>query len=108
MKVFENYKEGDNLLVAKFMELTIGKDELGYFQHQNNIIDFIPEYHNSWDLLMPAWRRLREIFRDVIENGNSETVSFLYDEILSAIGTADIQYAYPKIIKGIEWANENK
>jgi hypothetical protein len=57
---------------------------------------------------MPVWRRLRAILRDVIDNGDTETVSFLYNEILSAIGTADIKYTYPKIVKGIEWANENK
>jgi len=73
-----------------------------------NYFGFDEGYNSSWSWLMTAWVKLRAILHDVIDTGDTETVSDLYNEIISAIGSGDIQYAFPKIVKGIKWANENK
>ena len=79
-----------NKIVAEFMDYKT--DEYGFwtdkfaekgFFNGNNHIDN-PSFNNRWDLLMPVWRKLRDILRDVIDTGYSETVTHLYDEILSA------------------------
>lgn len=66
------------------------------------------EFNSNWNWLMPVWRNLRANLRDIIDRGETETVTHLYEEILSAVGTGDIDYAYEKIVKGIKWWYENK
>ncbi len=115
MEVLET-KHEQNVIIADFMDVKTEMFKSNKLNYMYTLVGGIEEgfeahelsYDVSWNLLMPVWRKLRSNLRDVIDNGDAETVSFLYDEILSAIGTADIDYAYPKIVKGIKWVNENK
>jgi hypothetical protein len=82
-----------------------GREKI-YKQSTGHFEDML--FSQSWDWLMPAWIKLRRCLRDILDNGATQTVVFLYDEIISAIGAGEIDYAYEKVVKGIEWWNENK
>lgn len=72
-------------------------------------IDFInkAKYHCSWDWLLPAYRKVRDIINDRTKlNKHTRTQGYLYElNARMAICEVNIQKAFDSIVEFIEWWN---
>lgn len=61
------------------------------------------EYHTSWDWLMPAWNKFKDIeFSPPFPQGHYR----ICDHIKNAICNCDIELAFKELVEGIKWHNQ--
>lgn len=100
-----------NKLIAKFMgyskiedtsNLTCDTKEL-WIENKNaepnkRILQGLPNYHSSWDWLIPSWGKLSSLLLDI-------SAFELIDEFKNAVLKNDIYLAWGVIIKGVKIIN---
>jgi len=78
----------DNILIAKFMEL----------DYSSYTTKYELKYHNSWDWLMP-------VVQKCFCTGDD---TFLWDDVMNAIWTCDIEVVYSVVVEFINQYNKTK
>lgn len=66
------------------------------------------KYHESWDLLMPAFKRFKDVFNGTTSDANTETFFRKVADILHSISSVNIEGAYIALYFAIKWYNELK
>jgi len=107
-----------NKLIAEFMELrmnAIGKNtgnsdmRREYFWHFDDInkrdAEALPDYHSSWDWLMPVVEKIEKEHNGVVIRYESCELPIIIERVT---GNTKIEATWIAIIKFIEWYNKNK
>jgi hypothetical protein len=86
-------------LLSMFMDMDFKKNEIGS-----------PSIH--WNDFMPIWVKLRgHIFNlrnsEFTPSDQRMAALVIYDDMIAAIGTGEIEFAYPKLMEAIEWHSKS-
>ena len=94
----------DNKLIAEFL----GKD------HELNQCMGVPQYHKSWDWLMPVVEKIEEDERydvKIFQNGTIITNQYGYDIVNNVCNISfdkKIEHTYPAVVEFINFHNQSK
>lgn len=70
----------------------------------------LPElkYHTSWDWLMPAFYKFRNLKLSVVDEGFNDHYSRHLEMVATAIVHYNIEKAFERFVKAIVWYNNQK
>jgi len=93
-----------NKLISEFM----GYDKNWRQNHPEETPDENFFYHSSWDWLMEAWHKFRDLrfsFED--EQKNTMLMRYCYRISAAMSWMAGIEDSFEKLVEGIKWYNQN-
>ncbi len=100
-------REKEIALIARFMNLPEETDSIETLRFQINKKHWYPvgviQYDSSWDLLMPVWKKFRNLQGMEMPEYNRIILS-----VCTWVQMADIEGTFESLCNAIKWYNETQ